>query len=539
MRFLRSIIKQLAPTHWALLAVMALGVGLRSWGLMWGAPERVDLHPDETDYVMANAIGILNRLEAVWAHAAVFDRKTLDPVFLNYPAFLMYLIAFTGAILRRIHLATQVWQLFLVGRIFNVIFGTLTIPAVAWLAAELGAKKRGIILAAFWMAIMPLHVWEGHAAITDIAMTFFTTLTLVFAVRLIRHQQWRDYAFAGVALGLATGSKYTAAIAAIAIFLGVVMARYPFRRKLPKLIFCGALSAAACFAVTPYSFLRFRDLLAAMQYEHQHTLSHHYGFAVYAVGWWYHRWVYQLLAAWPFSLGFCLYAACIGGAVWALFRMNRGTAVVLGFTAVFFYVTGSWVFTPLRYYLPILVVGVTLAGKWMGDWLIMPAPIYRRIAATSLTAVGLYTLFFVIQTTHRYSRDTRMAAGRWLNENLPAQAEIVELGWSRYLPLPDTNRFRVQFPPERAVGKIKYHDDDIYLVITSLQYQRHYRHGNAVFTEAYDRVRDPNGPFYLVRRFQSHFLNKRVYLKLDPMFEGYFVSPTIEVYRFKRYAHSA
>jgi hypothetical protein len=38
-------------------------------------------------------------------------------------------------------------------------------------------------------------------------------------------------------------------------------------------------------------------------------------------------------------------------------------------------------------------------------------------------------------------------------------------------------------------------------------------------------------PYRLERRFRAEYLNWRFYTKLDPLFEGYFVSPTIEVYR--------
>jgi hypothetical protein len=33
-----------------------------------------------------------------------------------------------------------------------------------------------------------------------------------------------------------------------------------------------------------------------------------------------------------------------------------------------------------------------------------------------------------------------------------------------------------------------------------------------------------------VKRFEADFINKRLYTRLDPMFEGYFVSPTLEFY---------
>ncbi|HZS32970.1 MAG TPA: hypothetical protein VFC42_06280, partial [Methylomirabilota bacterium] len=47
----------------------------------------------------------------------------------------------------------------------------------------------------------------------------------------------------------------------------------------------------------------------------------------------------------------------------------------------------------------------------------------------------------------------------------------------------------------------------------------------------WDTVRKGVLPYRLAERFQARYLNWRFYSRLDPMYEGYFVSPTIEIYR--------
>jgi hypothetical protein len=49
--------------------------------------------------------------------------------------------------------------------------------------------------------------------------------------------------------------------------------------------------------------------------------------------------------------------------------------------------------------------------------------------------------------------------------------------------------------------------------------------------DQYDRLRSGRSGYVLLRRFEADFLNKKLYRALDPMFEGYFVSPTLEFYR--------
>jgi len=253
-----------------LAAIAFLGLALRLWGIRWGAPERIDLHPDEIDYIIKYA-------QRVSLH-------NLDPGFLNYPAFMMYLVSFSSAILRRLGLLHEIWQIHVVGRCWSALFGAATAPVVYLLARELGGRAPGALLAALWTALLPLHVWESHVAVTDVPMTFWVTLTLLAAVRLLRRDGWQDWALAGAALGLATGSKYTAALATVTILLAALLnGRAPARRA-RGLAIAGATALLACFLVTPYSFLRLPDTLAAMRFESQHTMGHHFGFSVPADG---------------------------------------------------------------------------------------------------------------------------------------------------------------------------------------------------------------------------------------------------------------
>jgi 4-amino-4-deoxy-L-arabinose transferase-like glycosyltransferase len=503
-----------------LLAVLGLALILRVLGLDWGLPGRPDMHPDEHDYVVSRALGL--------------SLTNLDPGWYNYPAFLMYLIAGTRKLLVALSLIGGAeWQAYLIGRIWAALFSTATVWAVYRLARELRASGVAALLAALWTAWLPQAVWDAHAATTDSLMTFWILMTLWSAVKVARAGRIRDYALGGMCLGLAAGSKYTAAMAVVALLAGAACSRRPLREFLPRLALAGVLSLVFAFAVMPFSFIHLPKLLAAMSYEHRHTVGHHSGFSLPAPGWQYHHYIYQMFAAWPFSFGIALYACVVPAMLWTALRANRLTFPLLAFAAVFFGVTGSWNFTPLRYYLPLVVLGCLFTGLWMASMLESASPSVRRVGSALFSAALVYTAIFTIQTDLRYTRETRDVAGRWLDENLRSGGTLVLCGWHRYMAEP-SNRNAYTIVEKKQEGVIANIPDDAecdLIETTSLHYQRHVRHADQAWLDAYWRLKDKNGAFERVAKFEARFINRHLYMKLDPMFGGYFVSPTLEFYR--------
>jgi hypothetical protein len=204
--------------------------------------------------------------------------------------------------------------------------------------------------------------------------------------------------------------------------------------------------------------------------------------------------------------------------------------IVVGFAALFFGVTGSWTLTPLRYYLPVLVVGALLAGLWQGAWLASGAGWRRTAALAAVTLALAYTSIFTWQTTRRYGHETRIEAARWLETWRP-RGSLLGAGWERYLarPLPGSGITYAVGRERDLADPQKLASFDLFEV-SSLVYRRHYRHGDAGAIALYDRLGSPESGLRLVKRFESGFINKRLYTALDPMFEGYFLSPTLEFY---------
>ena len=101
------------------------------------------------------------------------------------------------------------------------------------------------MLAAGVMAVMPIHVRESHYVLTDVPTTFFITLTFLLSLRAHERATVKDFAWAGVAAGLATSVKYPAGLALMMPLLAAWMTR---EVRPSRLIACGAVGGTAARA---------------------------------------------------------------------------------------------------------------------------------------------------------------------------------------------------------------------------------------------------------------------------------------------------
>jgi dolichyl-phosphate-mannose-protein mannosyltransferase len=472
------------------------------------------------------------------SHALAISLADPDPHFLNYPSLLIYLIAIIDGALTRSGLLTEPWQAYVVGRSVVAAFGALTAPAAFWLGLELagaglasgGAGLLGASLGGLWVALLPLHVWESHFAVTDVVMTFWTTVVLAGSVRLLRGGGVRDHLLVGAALGLAIASKYTAALAGLSPLVATLLARRPFRTSLGNLVVIGLAALVACFLGTPFSFLHFSELRTAMAYEYGHVHSLHYGFSLPAFGWQYHKYVYELFAGFPFSLGLALYASVAAGTAWILLWPRRESLVVLGFALPFFAILGYWTFKPLRYMLPVLVVGVVFAGLWQASWIASGRGWRRNVGGLAAGLALLYTTLFTLSTTARFGHDTRIEAGHWLDQTLPPGQQLLLCGFTPYMARPNDPRILFRAVNEGRITNRRRNVAFDLVEISSLHFWRWERHRHPAFDPAYQRFRAGEEGFHLVKSFEGDFLNRDFYRRLDPMFAGYFISPTVEFY---------
>lgn len=506
-----------------LAAIVVLGLGLRLWGIDWGRP-RVDLNPDE-----------LNILEVT----SGITFGDLDPGFYSYSGLTFHLNFFSGELLEILAGPLGRFDQLLLHRLWSVLWGTLTILVVYCLARDLLGSRRAGLFAAAGMAITPLHLWDSHLGTTDVPLAFWMVLATWAGVRAYRRPELRRFVVGGMAVGFGVGVKFNAALAGVTFLAAAVAAKREDRLRswgeVAGRLLAAGLASIVSFAVSsPYSLINLRETVAAFWFEWRHVRAGHFGFDLLAEGWQYHRGVYQLAAALPFAFGFALYGLVLVGLVrFARRRPGADVAVGTAFVALYFLSFASYNFVPIRYYLPILPVLLAVSAGlperlWAeGGW--------RRALLLGILA---YTGLFAATSTSRFSLDTRIEAADWANANLTPEASVVlvePIFGDAYMPRLEDSRFRLASAPigdlEGIVAGLRSHPSG-YVCLSSLSYQRFYREGDPEKVRLWDWIRRNPEWFERVRVFEGWYLNRDVYTALDPMYGGYFISPTIEFYRF-------
>jgi len=413
------------PRRWAwpaLAAVLLVGLGLRLWGVAQGLPYAYN--SDEADHFVPHAI-------------RMFAEGTLNPhYFANPPAFtyvLHYLFAvWWGGAHGAVHeYALHPTTVYTLARIAAALLGTLAL----WLLYATGARlfNRAVgLLAAAIEAVAFLPVFYAHLALNDAPTLAPLTLSLLGAAGVLRKGRLRDYLIAGVGLGLACATKYTAGIVLVPLLVAI-LARYldrgpaAGRRALLGLVL-SALSALAAFVIAnPYALLDYGSFHAEL--VHQSTLSSESQGKLGAPkegGLIYYLWSFTWGLGWGPSL------AALGGAV-AIWRHQRRLGWML-VPAVLLFVAfmglqgryfGRWL-------MPIFPVACLLAAYfvlaavgWCGRAL-STQPLRGVLAALFVAALLIQGLVYSVHSGLVLSRaDTRNLTRTWMLAHIPPGAKIV------------------------------------------------------------------------------------------------------------------
>lgn len=438
----------------AVVAIILVGFLVRFVGLRWSLPNLyhpfATYHPDE----------LIDLQAALQADIPHFK---FDIGFYNYGTFYFYLVSLAQTVAAGYHLlpalqtpsAAHQASLFLVGRVVTALLGGFTVPVVYALGKRLYGEPVGLA-AAFLYALAPLAVVYSHFLAVDVPATFFVSLALLGSARLLEKETLKDCLLAGVWVGLATATKYTAGVCFIAPLTALWL-----RKGSWKGMGSMALAAVGAFFVgCPGPILNWNVFWnglpgypgSGVRYElfiHSRQ-GHGLLFVDTGLGWWYH-----LVVSLSWGLGLPFYGASLLGIGVALKRRTPADWLLLAFTLLYFSLIGFSAVRFARYTLPLFPALAVLSARGLATTAHM-AKNSKAVSALLIGGVvgltGVTSLGWLLCLVRPTPQDL---AAAYLRKHLPYGGSVAFATIPWFYSPPLSPLFGLPAAPQRAQAATK------------------------------------------------------------------------------------
>src|SRR5438270_1424473 len=414
---------------WAGLALLlAGGLGLRLWGIRHGLPYAYNT--DEADHFVPRAV-------------RMFGHGLNPHYFANPPAFTYLLhyvfsVAYGGSRGVLHAFAAHPADVYTLARVVAAVLGALSLGLLYATGARLLGRAGGLLAAAI-AAVAFLPTYYSHLALNDVPTLAPLTLSLLGTAGVLRQGRALDYLIAGLGLGLACATKYTAGIVLLPL-LAAVAARYLEQRRAPEpgnarpapalpalwgLAIAGAAALAAFLIANPYSLIDYQGFHRGL--VHQSSLS---GEAQGKLGAPKDGGLPYYLWSLTWGLGWVPALAALGGAL-TIWRRERAL---------------GWLLVPA----PVLfLIFMGAQGRYFGRWLLPTFPflcllaaffalelagrvaerrprVRAAVIALAVAALCAQGVLYSVHSSLALSRaDTRNLTRAWMVAHVPAGSRVV------------------------------------------------------------------------------------------------------------------
>lgn len=432
---------------------------------------------------------------------SMFSNRTANPHFFNYPSLLFYVQALAQLPFALLHHGSAITSqvggsglapnaaMVVVGRAFTAAFALMAVAVSGWAALRVTRSHVAALVAGALVGLSPLVSANARYITPDVYAAFFATAACAVALRISEGASLPMYALGGTMVGLAAGSKYNAALAAVPILVAHILRRDSRDRSVAPLAVAGAAAMCAFIASTPYALLDTHNFLTGVRAEQHHYATSHPGFEghspkFYAMSLWKWHGPLLLLAAVPVAVQ----------------KYRRFALVLASFVVAYLAFISSFVVHFERNELPALPALLLMAG--IGAWAAWERLRSRRArltAAVAFSALMLIPLAHTARTTYLARHDERAAAREWLDA-LPAGTR---LAMEPYTPWVDGTRLTVVPVVVGQEDEAWYLANVDYIVLGKNSYGRFYRQPDRYRSQlaAYDALRHR---FPLARQFNQY-----------------------------------
>lgn len=244
--------KVLHRTNIALVLILLSTLGIRLWGI------NHEIYTDENKVITPSVLLAKGKQTPL-----LYPKGSYYPHLYHYVLGLAFL---PSAIMDMPYpgTGTSVDTYTLLARVVTAIFGTATVYVTYLIGKEVRSHSTGLVAAAF-LAFLPLHVKYSHYAHVDIPLTLTTALALLSSLHVWKTGQRKWYAITGILTGISGAIHYTGFVIGIVLLVAHVLTvvrskQYSWNVVIPKKLLFGLILIPISFAVcTPYTFIRWNE----------------------------------------------------------------------------------------------------------------------------------------------------------------------------------------------------------------------------------------------------------------------------------------
>lgn len=318
--------------------------------------------------------------------------------------------------------------LFLIGRYTTAAMGTVSVFLVYWIGCRLYNPRVGLVASAF-LAGCTMHVWTSHLVNTDIPLTFFFLLSLVFIVRFVSSGSRWDYCLAAVFSAVTFNIKIMGV--GILVIYGlahlqkrlqeggtIVQALTDKHLRYAALCFVGGL-----FVSNPAILVGFKQWLMhfVWQYGIYTNVYEEVPYAMNDNGFY----TYAILLYKEF--GPLLTILTLGALVMAAIKRTSWDLTLLAFLIIMYGILGGTTFLVQNRYLMTLVPVMFLLVGRLVDVGVSRMGIFQVPAMVSIVVASAATPFYqaVIQTRSLTEENTSVISRQWIESHIPSGSKIL------------------------------------------------------------------------------------------------------------------
>jgi len=466
------------------------------WGLSFGLPS----------FFSGDEVG--KRDEALHLADNNFVHSRGQPSFIYNSLFVIYTI---------VNRASSNWSVVdyhYMGRLWMAVLGALTVVAVWRLGSRFdsGSHETGLS-SALLLAVLPLHTACSRYIKEDAPLGLMATMTILIAINYLREPSRKSLAVVGLIAGLTFSTKYTGLVLLapiLTVFLVCAWRTRPaIRAALLDLVTIVAMFGVGFFVFSPIYLFHPGQFLDDLLFQGEYSMSGHDGIVNDP---WKEWWIYYIRTGLIPGMTWPVFLLGVAGLL-LLLRMRSGWFVSL--TAVWLYVVLEHARAKpapfaARYLMPLVPLLCVAAGVSLSKL----TAVLKKMFATPVAYAVCGVLFLApplgksLLIADEALHDTRIVAGKWMEENISPGSRIVTTEGEGSLPVSEFwhTQWRVENRDKnpRLDASWSGHPPP-YFIFTSFKFQRYLDSPQSV-PELTNFYRTVMSEFELVKEFRPRWL---------------------------------